>query len=38
VGIQSRDFHFPTVSICLRRKEKVTMDRPEEQLISSRLD
>jgi hypothetical protein len=38
VEIQSRDFHFPTVPICLRRKEKVTMDCPEEQLISSRLD
>jgi hypothetical protein len=38
VEIQSRDFHFPTVPICLRRKEKVTMDCPEEQLISNRLD
>ena len=23
VEIQTRDFHFPTVPICLRRKEKV---------------
>src|SRR5579864_7777280 len=26
---------FPPSRICLRRKEKVTMDCPEEQLISS---
>jgi hypothetical protein len=38
VEIQSRDFHFPTVPICLRRKEKVRFDYQEEQLTSGGLD
>ena len=36
--LQNQDCHFPTVAICMRRNEKVTLDGPEEQLISSRLD
>ena len=38
VEIQNRDFHFPTVPICLRRKEKVGVDCQEEQLTSCGLD
>jgi hypothetical protein len=37
-GIQNRDFHFPTVPICLRRKEKIRFDGRQERLTSSALD